>query len=508
MINLNNFYFIILGFAIFLFAGFIRVRPVLYHKNYGIDHWYWLLCTEELKNKKRIPIVLNNFILEIDEQWYPPLYSLFLSIFPLNFLKKRGYVVVILIDCIQLLVLYCFTYYITNNYVIAISAAFIYSITPFLINYNIQLNPRGLASLLFIIVMIIIYFYHATSKIYLIPIVIIIGVLILLLHKMATQLLIFTLMILSIIELDLIYIYFTIGIIIFTFIFSMGFYSKVLSAHWDIVSFWNRNRNYVNAHQYYESPLYRKEEFKSTAFHNKGIKGVLNHVRVIFFANPFIILSILYGILNFNNLSTITIFLFKLNVIIFIWIILTTFIPQLKCLGAGVNYIYFSALPTAYLISESIYNGEIIYVIAAVILVVLSILKIIRIYKKIKYNREMSINNDLIKTFNYLEKLPENNILCIPLKLSDAAAYFTRKKILWGGHSYGFKKLEEFFPIIRGKIEDIIVKYDINFILLDIKYLSIHELIKDKKLILKIYKNENYTVYKVIRNRYVISKSY
>jgi len=494
---LNNFCFVILGLVVFLFCGFIRIRPVLYHKNYGIDNWYWLLCTEKLKEKRSIPVSLDNFILEIDEQWYPPLYSLFLSMFPLSFLKKRGYLVSIFIDCLQLLFLYFFTYFITNSYIIAILAAFFYSITPFLIDYNTQLNPRGLASLLFSGIVVLIYFFQVTSIMYIIPFIIIVGVLILILHKMATQLLIFTLLALGVIELDPFYIYLIIGTIIFTFILSKGFYLKVLKAHFDIVSFWNRNRNFLNAHQYYESPIYKNKEFKSTAFHKKGIRGFLNHIRGIFFANPFILVSIVYGILNFNNLSALAIFLFKVNTIILVWIIFTTFIPQLKCLGAGVNYIYFSAFPTAYLVGESIFKGGIEYIIITAILVILSFIKIARIYSNIKYNKEMSIDNNLIEIFKYINRLPGKNILCIPLKLSDAAAYFTRKKILWGGHSYGFKKLEEFFPVIRKKIEDIIVKYDVDYILVDKRYLNIFDLIKTKGFIVRVYKRGDYVIYSV-----------
>jgi len=68
----------------------VRFRPFRTNANLGVDHWYWLLCAEDIKKRRRLPPRLPYFMLEIEEQWYPPLYAALLALLPMKVLERHA----------------------------------------------------------------------------------------------------------------------------------------------------------------------------------------------------------------------------------------------------------------------------------------------------------------------------------------------------------------------------------------------------------------------------------
>src|SRR4030043_1161922 len=68
----------------------IRFRPLWINPALGVDHWYWLLCAEDVKRRRKLPPKLPYFMLEIEDQWYPPLFAGLLALLPIRFLEKNG----------------------------------------------------------------------------------------------------------------------------------------------------------------------------------------------------------------------------------------------------------------------------------------------------------------------------------------------------------------------------------------------------------------------------------
>lgn len=495
---MNYLYLAIFGLLLLILCFYLRIRHTFFHSYFGIDNWYWLLSAETYKTNRRIPLSLPFFMLEIDEQWYPPVFTLFLSLFSLKFLKNKGYLISPAVDCMQMIFVYLLAYISFCDLQLAVVSGLVYSGIPFLINYNTGLNPRGLGSLLLSFLMIFLYRYQTKPHLYFMLMIIIIGICILLLHKMTSQLLFFILISLAIWNQNMVYLYILIGLILGAFIFSKGFYVKTLRSHWDIISFWHRNRDHLNAHQFYESPLYKKQGFNSTVFHKKGLRGVINHVSMLFFANPFVMGAIVYCLLYRETLSSFSWFLFKWCLLTEILIFATTFIPHIRCLGAGLLYTYFSALPAAYLVSESITSSGTGFIYIIGLPSIFAIIKITRIYRQIRRSITQGIDNDTIITFDFLKNSSIDKIACFPFNLSDAVAYFSRKKVLSGGHTFGFyKNLEEYFPLIRLKIEEILKKYDVKHILVDRRYIHITDIIEDHDSLIPLFHCKNYYIYEI-----------
>src|SRR4030042_4379973 len=84
----------------------IRFRPLWINPGLGVDHWYWLLCAEDVKRRRKLPPRLPYFMLESEEQWYPPLFAGLLALLPMKWLKEHGGKISQLIDLPQGLMIF------------------------------------------------------------------------------------------------------------------------------------------------------------------------------------------------------------------------------------------------------------------------------------------------------------------------------------------------------------------------------------------------------------------
>src|SRR4030042_315120 len=131
----------------------IRFRPLWINPALGVDHWYWLLCAEDVKRRRKLPPRLPYFMLEIEEQWYPPLFAGLLALLPMKWLKDHGGEISQIVDFLHGLLIFLAILWISNNLVIAFLSGLSYSLAWFPLSYNTELQPRGLANLLLTLVM-------------------------------------------------------------------------------------------------------------------------------------------------------------------------------------------------------------------------------------------------------------------------------------------------------------------------------------------------------------------
>jgi len=96
-----------------------------------------------------------------------------------------------------------------------------------------------------------------------------------------------------------------------------------------------------------------------------------------------------------------------------------------------------------------------------------------------------------------LVELPGERVLCFPATISDTVAYHTRKKTLWGGHGYGFNNLENFFPIVKERVENFFKKYDISYLLFDKHYIRYEDFRFEQKSMELLKENDRFSLYQV-----------
>jgi hypothetical protein len=443
----------------------------------GADHWYWIAYIEAYKNQKHFPPNLPQYILE-EAQWYPPVFPLLIAHLPNGFFQKWNYQIAVAIDLMRMTGLLIVLGELGDwDSLTVLVGGLIYATTPILVSYNIQLNPRGLgAFLLDALIFLVIWENFLAGPDWLWLLVFPISGLILLTHKMTTQFLWFLCLGASVIEGNFLYLALIPGSILAAFILSGGFYRKVLLAHWDIISFWNRNWPWLQSHPIKESPLYMENDYETpTKFHRKGIAGILRHLKYLIGFNPSAWI-IFFG-LCLTEMSTI---LSTHNEWIAVsgWLALsllfslaTVFIPILKCLGGGHLYLYNSAFPATLLAGLAFkQQGSATHGIFFLALLI-NIIIIAVYYRSLKLKSNQVANTSVEKMLNRMKELPAGVVMCLPPQWYDMIAYKTKKQVLFGGHGLGFKLLEPTFPILRKPIEDIVREYNVSYLITQKGYL-------------------------------------
>jgi len=485
----------------------IRFRPFRVNAALGVDYWYWLLCAEDVKKRRKLPPRLPNFMLEIEEQWYPPLFAGLLALVPMRWLENHGGKISQLIDLLQGFMISLAVLWFSDSLIIASLSGLSYFLAWFPLSYNTQLQPRGLANLLLSLAMIGLWFYIDSGSIAIWGGVLGLSVILLFLHKMTVQMWIVYLLVFGAWAWDWKILLLIPTSLLLALVVSKGFYLKMLKAHWDIVSFWHQNIKYLGSHQYYESNLYRKENFDSTAHHQSGWRHQIRKLLSFYKYNAFILLlPVLAYHAIYQHQGKLENVLWMWLGVTYLWALLTTFVPYLLALGEGQYYIYQTFLPLFLLAGLSIHLTTVflqgcLFVFWGVGMFY-SVLKWERYCRSIPLIRTASVGNDLKEVLNYLKSLPEDGVFCIPFLPSDGTAFWTRKKVFWGGHSYGFQTLlKPYFPIVREQIRETLKKKPINYLLFWRGYLrSLNDIgLEEGRDIRYLFGKGEYDLYEVVK---------
>ncbi len=111
----------------------------------------FLLCSEKFRKTKKLPIVLEPYyLLEPAEQWYPPLFSIFLASLPEKIVNQYHWIINHTLDYFTLVLLFLITKKLTNLE-LAIIVGLIYSFFgPVLLEFK-SLTSRSLTIPIFIL---------------------------------------------------------------------------------------------------------------------------------------------------------------------------------------------------------------------------------------------------------------------------------------------------------------------------------------------------------------------
>jgi hypothetical protein len=500
--------FAFLTFSSLLFIGlWVRIRPLRANATLGVDHWYWLLCAEDVKRRRRLPPRLPYFMLEIEEQWYPPLFAGLLALLPTKWLKDHGGKMSQLIDLIQGLVIFLGVLWFSDSPAIAFLSGVSYIFAWFPFSYNTQLQPRGLANLLLTLAMGGLWSYIDTGSFNMWVGVLVISVILLFLHKMTVQMWVIYLLGFSVWAWDWKILVLIPASVLLALIVSKGFYIKILRAHWDIISFWHENIKYLGSHQYYESSLYWKEGFASTAFHQRVWRHQVRKLLSLFKYNAFILL---FPVLAYHTVShsqgKLQSFLCLWLGMTYLWALMTTFVPYFLALGAGHYYLYQTFFPLFLLTALSIHFMTVslqswLFVFWGIGLVY-SVVKWETYCRSITLHKTANVGDDLKEVLNYLKALPKDGIFCIPFQLPDGVACWARKKVFWGGHSYGFHTLlKPYFPVMRQDVKETLKSKPLNYLLFWRGYLkSLKDIgLEGEKDIRYLFGKGEYELYEIVK---------
>ena len=79
----------IIFYLLIIFLGFyLRIKPRLKNPYYGTDAWYFLLAAGKFREQRALPFRIPYYVLDEEEQYYPPGFFVLLGSLPQKFLKK------------------------------------------------------------------------------------------------------------------------------------------------------------------------------------------------------------------------------------------------------------------------------------------------------------------------------------------------------------------------------------------------------------------------------------
>lgn len=468
---------IVLAVAIVFLALLLRLVPNWLAKGVlGVDHWYWKAYIEAYRRERAFPPRLPQYLLD-QHHWYPPLFPLLVGISPGSILGRLGQSISVILDLLRLALVLAAAAWVSAGDPRAVAVAgLVYASTPILISYNTQLNPRGLAALMLDGVLLLVLWGMepgGAMAIWIWTLAILLSGLLLLTHKMTTQLFWFLCLSLGVLRQDwrlLALIPVSIGAAL---LLSRGFYWNVMKGHWDIVSFWYRNWRWLQAHPLKESPIYGEPGFETpTKFHRGGLSGVMRHIRYLAGFNPgawlLVALVVLQQSTGAGGVQDST---FSWVVLCLTFVLATVFVPFMKCLGSGYFYLYNAASPVALLAALFVHASQLSYSSVGILLAG-NALAVAFYYWSILHQKRPSGEDGLSLAMEYLKTAPKGTIFCLPLQGSDIVAYYTGQPVLTGGHGYGFKVFEPLFPRLLIPIQDVVRKFEVRYLLTREGYLT------------------------------------
>jgi hypothetical protein len=434
-----------------------------------VDHYYWMLAAEAYRSQRGLPVRLRGkYLMEPDEQAYPPLFGLLLGRWGLD---RHGMAAVVALEIIQMAaVAAVMTTFHAPLASIALGIG-LYATAPVRVTYNTQLNSRILGdvflfSLLAAEACAAFAVHSPTAQVALWTASALMTAVVVMSHKMTVQLYLALLPFWSWAIGDAMPIAVLLaGFVIYVFIVGPRFAVYQARAHWDIIKFWNRHWPRLGAHQFRDSPIYGAPEGGcSTCFHQPGVRGIARHLRLVASYAP---VNLLLPVASLATASWPPTWLLVWLGGVYVWALATLLVPQLRCLGGGHLYVFNAVAPGACYaawLPDTMVTAT--WLGAGLLLTVASLLAAWRIVR----SRPAARDEMFDRALSALAAEPRGRVAVFPLQNAEAVAWGTHHAVLWGAHGYGFSQLEGFFPVLTKPLSAFLREYRIGWILSDERF--------------------------------------
>jgi hypothetical protein len=510
--QLQSMVFLLVGLGLIILALYLRLRVFIGGIPGGVDTWYYLASAEALRKRKRLPISLPQYLFHDPTESYAAGFPILLALLPPALLRHVFWLLSPLIDVVHLLLLYLLSFRLTDSVLAAGVAGLIYAVTPQLIAETRNLNPRSFASLLLSLVMLALVWsripgpsaarsviggsYLASALIALVLIAILYNS-----HTSTAIALGVSAGTLSIVFGDPYFIVMVLLGLPAAVILSGGYYISVLRNHVCGAQFWIRNVRLTRAHQILDSPVLgtgSQSPSETRGLYALGWKPTAKLAFRVLGENPFIIAMLVTPVPK----TIWGAYMYWWAVAILGWATVTTFVPFLRVLGPGFQYMKASIFPTAYTLAiTASTTPRAIPTLGLLISIAASFAAIAYFYRVMalrETEHTAQAPPELARAAEYLLQLPGKAVMVLPWLYADYICYNAKKSVVWGGHSGHLGKLEEFFPVIRKPLPYFFEKYHVDYLVLDAAYASL-DCLRIESLAEPLQSFGNISVFKILQ---------
>ena len=430
-----------------------------------------------LRRQRRLPIRLPDvFILEQNDQWYPPVFFILCALIPEGWLKKYYWLVNHLIDLTHVTILFV-SAVVMGRLWLGACVIVLYAMLPSLVLEYANLSTRPLGVLLFSAFLLSAHVgwshpaWIAGAAIF--------GAALLYSHKLSSQQLWFTLPMLAMATGLWGWLLWLPGIYLLSFLIWPRGFKRILQGHRAIVSFWYRYWPLLGAHMVRQSPVYGDGKTRTDYYAVDGWPGLIRFAKDTLHQNYFVAPVLVAAMVNPPS-DPLGVFLITWIASVYVWAFLIHVIRGMRGIGLGGQYIKFAHMPTfLYLIS---FGPSFPLWIWAITLLCLTLC--VRQYSLVSRNlrnvfsdQSGRISAELEAILDRLKREKGARVMCLPVHLCDLVAYLSRVPTYWGTHSHCFdEKLADFFPVLRRRIEDYAREDGLTHLILDTDYVLPGEL--------------------------------
>ncbi|GAB6037765.1 hypothetical protein JCM15519_23240 [Fundidesulfovibrio butyratiphilus] len=473
---------ILLALGIALAGYCFQVWPRLINRYFGIDTWRFTLLAQYIRDNKKLPESLPHKYLVPGSVDNPPLLPWLCSLLPKDWLDRNQGLISPAFDVLSSLTVYAMGVAASGQAAGGHLAQIVYLLTPVVPLEASNLSLRTLGGLIFTWAMLGVLGYTAHPGVVTFVLAVAGVVLLSMTHRMAMQVLFFTLFWLAMVEGSIRpLLAFAVGLLVSIFA-TRGLYLRYLRGHLLMISFWMYNIQNRLAHQVRGNPTAQR---KHTDFVRR-IEYLIWKIPVApFFAvNPWI-LYVFCAVFSVPAADNLWLSLFvKWSVILFFLGILFN-LPLLRFLGEGQRYLEFGTTAAAAAAGTMILKFAaqpslpgIVHVLPCVIGVGCFALIVFFQVKLVVRNPDKSVTPALRAVIAHLNGRPhEVRLACLPHGLADAMAYFLNNgRVLLSDNSVGVWELADWFPLITKPLREIADKYDLNAFLVSTTFVTPEEI--------------------------------
>ena len=470
-----------LGLAVAI-AGFLLLRlwPIWPRRFQGCDAYNILLCAEVVRKARRLPPRIPGlFILEESAQWYPPLFFALCAIIPPHWLRQNYWFYNQIVDLVNGILLFWLVQASGGDGLVACTVTLAYALLAGLVQEFAVLTTRPLG--LLVLNLLLIFGYLASQDHRFLPLALASGVLLVYGHKLSAQQAWLSLPVLAAITGNWVWAALLPGMYAAAFlVWPMGF-RQIVSGHIAIVRFWGRNWPLLGAHQVRQSPVYgdgqTNQEFYVAADAATPVGFFKDALHQNYFVFP--ALMALVG----GSLSPLPLALSAWIASVYLAAIVTHFIPALRCLGLGRQYVKFAVVPSLLTAAIGCISGPswpLAFVLALAGALTLRQYALVALAMR-GQRPGLAATADLSSALDVLlMRLTADSsarIMALPVHLCDLIAYRTRRPVYWGTHAQIFDaRLEAFFPLLRRDLSYYVADGALTHLILDTRYATAGEL--------------------------------
>lgn len=477
----------------------LRLAPIWHQRKQGCDAFNILLCAEALRRDRRLPPHIPDlFILEDARQWYPPAFLVLCAAVPQAWLKQCYWLFNQLVDVANAGILFGVVVFYTHSAWLSVGAVLIYAICSGLVLEFAALTtrPLGLLVVNLLIFSGVLTMHHASWAI----VCIVCGVLLVYSHKLSAQLVWLAAPSIFIATGHWVWASMVPSMYLFAFIVWPKGFREIIRGHIAIVRFWGRNWPLLGAHAVRQSPIYGKGSVERWDYYSKWPKGApIRFLKEILHQNYFI-LPVATGISGHLLMSeaqpwehtNILLLLVAWISAAYAMAVLTHFMPALRGIGLGLQYIKFALLPclgaTSILLAQT---GSFPIILVAILALLLAIRQYVLVMRRLWRSRENivgdGVSGELLQILEHIKADEHARTMVLPVQLCDLVAYWARRPVYWGTHGQCFdSRLQQFFPVLCQTLSFFATDGNLTRLLLDTRYVAQTELgLSDEDLILQ-----------------------